>query len=164
MTELQAVERGLRARNRLILIHALIGLEVGLFIMLTGGPQIVEEAWGPWVRYYLGAQALIPGALTLVALLVGLGARSGRIVALIGLLGLLMWQLTMAAIFAVSALRDGVILEIGEHMPMDAALSYVSWVYINLAALMIVHLVEIVYSTFWRDSAARTIHLGPPDR
>jgi hypothetical protein len=81
--------------------------------------------------------------------------------AFFGLLGLLVWQVTMAVIFVIQALSEGVFLSLGEPMPEGAALSYVFWVYLNLAALMSVHLIEIMYSTFWKDRASGSIHLGP---
>jgi hypothetical protein len=155
-----ALVRGLQARNRLLLIHALIGIEVGLFVMFTGGPHQLEAAFGPWVRVALGLQAILPGALTLVGLSYGMQHRAGRMMAFFGLLGLLVWQLSMATIFIYQALTDGVFLSLGEVMPPDAALSYVPWVYVNLAALMVVHLIEILYSTFWREYASGSIHLG----
>jgi hypothetical protein len=165
MNELQdALVRGLQARNRLLLIHAGIGLEVGIFIALTGAPNLIEENFGPWMRVVLGAQSFIPGLLVLLAVGIGLGSRSGRWTALVGVLGLLFWQGTMAVIFALQALQDGDLLPLGEPMPHDAALSYVFLVYVNLALLMLVHLSEIIYSTFYSSTASSSIHLGRPTR
>lgn len=158
----EALIRGLQARNRLLLIHALIGLEVGLFIILTGGPGPVEHAFGPWARVALGLQAMIPGALILAAVAVSLGRRAGAWMALFGVLGLLVWQMTMTVIYAIQAFQDGAFVGLGEEMPPDAALAYVPWVYINLALLMVVHLIEIIYSTFYRNTASSSIHLGRP--
>lgn len=137
------IER-LRVRNRLLLAHALIGVEVGLFMMLMGAPTVVEETFGPWARMVLGAQALLPAGVTLAGLAIGMQSVRGRRTVLAGLLGQLTWHVAMAAVLIYSITEKSQVLLPGQPMPEGNLAGYAFWVYLNLALLVTVHILDIV--------------------
>ena len=134
----------LRARNRLLLAHALIGIEVGLFMIAMGAPTVVEEAFGPWSRVVLGLQALLPSVVTLVGLAIGMNSVIGRRTVLAGLAGQITWHLAMAAALIYSIVEKSHVLALGQPLPEGALAGYGFWVYLNLALLVGVHVAEII--------------------
>lgn len=136
----------LRVRNRLLLAHSLICIEVGIFMILTGAPVAIEETFGPWARVALGGQAILPGIVVLIGLALGLGSTRGRWVTVIGLLGQATWHAIMMASLTLSVVQKSEVLALGEPLRPGGMSAYPAWIYMNLALLVIIHIVDIVKS------------------
>lgn len=135
----------LASRTTALAFYGLLGLEVGIAMMLGGAPATVEEHFGPWIRYALGAPATLGGILLLASVVMGDRTLRGWWSALAGTATMTMWGLAMSVTFVATALENGIeLLGFNDVATLGVSRLYVPLVYHNLFLLLALHLVTIV--------------------
>lgn len=129
------VRHELEARKRMVMAMGLTAVWVGIAIMVMGAPNFLEEWFSPWSRYVLGGTTFTAGLFTCIGGAYGDDTRCGWWSQVLGLSGMIAWQVFMAAAYTGRVLDQGVFLAVpGE--PLNAATTgrgYVPFLYVGLA-------------------------------
>lgn len=147
-TQDRAIERvklELGNRHVLVMLQGLLILEVGIAMVLFGVPGFFSEWYGDHARLWFGFGAIIPGAILVYGVHVTDERRLGYYLQIIGLSGVVLWELAMAVSYAVLAWRTGFdVIPLWASDVENASRPYVSLVYLNILMLALVHLVTLL--------------------
>lgn len=142
---LNRVKLELGNRHVLILIHGLLLFEVGIVMFLTGAPDFAGQWFGPHARLALGAGAAIPGLVLIIGAWLSDESSRGYWMQVGGLLGVVLWHMTMCVLYAAYAVKTGVpLLGFDELNRPGSARLYVPLIYANIFSLAMVHLVTLL--------------------
>lgn len=141
------------AEHRLLLmLHGLLLFEAGLAILLFGGPASAANYLGEYSHVWLGVAALLPGAVLVSGANGSDQSRSTWLRRVVGLAGVAIWEIVVAALFARSALdASQTLLFLDPSSDPGTGRLYVPLVYLNIGLLAGTHLVTL-------------LRLGPPKR
>jgi len=119
----------------MIMLIGVTAVWVGIAIMLMGAPDFLEDWLSPWSRYLIGGVAFLAGLSTVGGCLWGDQTRCGWWAQAVGLSGLVLWQVFMAACYTARVLDQGVFMaRPGEPLnPATTGRGYVPFLYIGLA-------------------------------
>jgi hypothetical protein len=143
----------LRNRTMLQTLHALFGILVGTTMVLTGGPDPIENTFGPWARLILGGGLAIVGVVILIGSALTDNSWWGWAALAGGFVALTSWHSILCVSYAKAALSTPVlILGLGDSIVDGVGYrAYIPFVYFILACFALVQAVTL-------------IRLGPPPR
>lgn len=142
---IERVRLELATRKLMVMSLASIGVWVGITVILYGAPNFIETWFSPWSRYAVGGAAFGFGLTTSLA---GLGSDRTRVgwwFQVIGLSGLTLWYVAMAASYVILATHQGLDL-LGPGEPLHEGVTgraYVPMVYGGLATMTAIPLLTM---------------------
>ena len=136
------------SRISALAIYGYLGIVVGIFIALGGAPSLLEQVYGPIIRYEFGMSAFLGGLLLMfgaVKTAFNPHSRAGWWASAVGVAIFAAWTAVFATTYGIHGIRQGfVVAHWMEPISPDAPRPYVPFLYQSISFLAILHLVTLL--------------------